>query len=115
MTSPRRSFDGGLPFIPSKEGVRVTIRLQPGATRSAIGGVVRLADGSTALKVRVTEPAERGKADAALIALLAKSWKRPKRDLALVAGHASRHKTLLLSGEAANLMQELRSWAVALE
>jgi uncharacterized protein YggU (UPF0235/DUF167 family) len=77
--------------------------------------VVGLADGSIALKVRVTESAERGKANAALIALLAKSWKRPKRDLVLVAGHASRHKTLLLSGEAVKLLPELRSWAVALE
>lgn len=102
------------PFLASSEGVRVTVRVQPGAARSGIDGVCRLANGATVLKVRISERAQQGKANAAVVELLAKSWKRPKRDLMLLAGKGSRQKTLLIAGDAADLLPALESWATEL-
>jgi len=90
------------------EGLRLAVRLQPGARRSGVEGLERLADGSLVLKVKVTPPPEDGRANAALLALLAREWKLPKRGLSIVAGHTARNKTLLLSGDGAALERLLR-------
>lgn len=74
-----------------------------------------LDDGVTVLKVRVTEPPEDGKANAALIKLLAKAWKLPKSSLTLVAGHSDRRKTLAVAGEPAELLCDLQRWLAALD
>lgn len=73
-----------------------------------------LDDGATVLKVRVTEPPEGGKANAALIKLLAKAWKLPKSSLSLVAGHTDRRKTLAVAGDPAALRRELEGWLARL-
>ncbi|WP_375793552.1 DUF167 family protein [Chlamydia sp. 12-01] len=48
------------------------------------------------LKIRVTEAPEKGKANEAVIALLAKALSLPKRDVTLISGETSRKKRLLL-------------------
>lgn len=48
------------------------------------------------LKIRVTEPPEKGKANDAVIALLAKELSLPKRDVTLISGSTSRRKKFLL-------------------
>src|SRR3546814_5864735 len=63
-----------------------------------VDGLEVLDGGVEVLKVRVTEPPEDGKANAALIRLLAKLWKLPKSTLTLVAGHGERRKTLAVAG-----------------
>ena len=92
-----------LPFERMREGVRVHIRLQPRARRERIEGVVTEADGRVALKVAVTAPPEDGKANAALVALLGKSWRLPKSAIEIVGGATDRRKTLLLRGDPASL------------
>ena len=81
--------------------------LQPGARRAGVEGFERLSDGSQVLKVKVTAPPEDGKANDALVALLAKTWKLAKRDLELVSGHKNRNKTLLLHGQGEALGRQL--------
>jgi uncharacterized protein (TIGR00251 family) len=83
--------------------LRLAVRLQPRARRTAIDGVVIEADGSAALKIAVTAPPEDGKANAALVALLGKAWRLPKSAIAIVGGAAQRRKVLLLSGDPASL------------
>lgn len=85
------------------EGLRLFVRLQPKARRERIEGVVTEPDGRTALKVAVTAPPEGGKANAALIALLGKSWRLPKSAIEIVGGASDRRKTLLLRGDPASL------------
>ena len=100
----------GSPFREGKDCLLVDLRLQPGASRAKVDGLAVLDDGATVLKVRVTAPPEDGKANAALVKLLAKAWKRPKSALTLVAGHTDRRKTLALAGDPAALRRELEAW-----
>ena len=106
--------DGG-PFRPTPDGLLVDLRLQPNASRERIEGCVRLDDGSTLLKVRVGAPPEAGKANAALIRLLAKTWKLPRSSFSLVAGQTARRKTLLIAGDAAALRPGLEAWLAGLK
>ena len=103
------------PFRLSKDGLLVDIRLQPGASRARVDGVVQLDDGQVVLRVRVTEPPEGGKANAALIRLLAKAWKLPKSALSLVAGQSDRRKTLAVAGDPAALRRALDAWLAGLD
>ena len=79
------------------------VRLQPGAAREELVGLETLADGGQALKVKVTAPPEGGKANAALIKLLAKQWKLPKSAFEITAGHRARLKTLFIAGDPKDL------------
>jgi uncharacterized protein (TIGR00251 family) len=86
------------------------LRLQPGARSTGIDGLGELADGTVVLKVRVTEPPEGGKANAALVKLLARTWKLPKTAIRIVAGQGRRQKTLLIAGDPAALETRLAPW-----
>ena len=103
-------MSSGSPFRDGKDCLLIDLRLQPGASRAKVDGLAKLDDGATVLKLRVTEPPEGGKANAALIKLLAKAWKRPKSALSLVAGQSDRRKTLALAGDPAALRRDLESW-----
>jgi len=98
------------PFSPVSDGVRVRLRVQPRARRNRIGGLAAEADGSAALKVAVTAVPEDGRANAAVVALLADAWDMPKSGLAVVAGATDRRKTIHLQGDPRRLMQALERW-----
>ncbi len=67
-------------------GVRVALKVTPKAARAGVTGVETDAAGRAVLKVRVNSAPEGGKANAALIKLLAKAWRLPKGALKVVAG-----------------------------
>lgn len=64
--------------------------------RASSNSVQPLPDGS--LKVRVTDPAEGGRANQAVIELLAEHFKVPKRAVAIVRGASSRQKLIEILG-----------------
>lgn len=105
----------GSPFRSGSGCLLVDLRLQPGASRAKVDGLAVLDDGAAVLKVRVTEPPEDGKANAALIRLLAKVWKLPKSALTLVAGHGDRRKTLAVAGDPVALKRALEHWLAGLD
>jgi uncharacterized protein (TIGR00251 family) len=72
---------------------RLNLRVSPGAARTAVVG--RHGGG---WKVRVSAAPEDGKANAAVVRLLADALAVPTRDVEIVSGHASRDKTVALSG-----------------
>lgn len=90
----------------------MAVRLTPKASRDRIDGVAPEADGGRVLKVAVTAVPEDGKANAALVKLLAKQWKLPKTSITLTAGATDRRKTLLISGNAVALRQRLEQWII---
>lgn len=73
------------------DGLILRLKVVPGASRDAVAGVL-----GGRLKVRVAAPPEAGKANAAVLALLARALGR--KDLRLIAGAASAEKTVLLPG-----------------
>ena len=83
------------------------LRVQPRARRNQVDGLAAMPDGAVALKVAVTAPPEDGKANAALLRLLARTWGLAPRRLALVAGAKDRVKTVLVAGDAAQLLATL--------
>ena len=103
------------PFEAVAEGLRVALKVAPKAARAGITGVEADAAGRAVLKVRVTEAPEGGKANAAVIKLLAKAWKLPKGALIVTAGAKDRRKTLLVAGDPDELAPRLRAWLTGLE
>ena len=51
-----------------------------------------------------------GKANAALVRVLAKEWGLPKSTMAITGGMASRRKTLFIAGDSRDLMTRLKRW-----
>jgi uncharacterized protein (TIGR00251 family) len=95
------------PLAAAADGVRLALRVSPGAGRDAIAGLIEMPPGETRLKVSVTAPPEGGKANDAVIRLLAKSWKLPRTSLTVVAGATDRNKLIHIQGDAPALMQRL--------
>lgn len=75
------------------------LRVTPNAGRDVIEGYETLADGTTVLRLRVAAVPDKGKANAAVIALLAKSLGLPKSALTLVAGETARLKTVRVDND----------------
>jgi uncharacterized protein (TIGR00251 family) len=97
------------PFRETPEGVLVHLRVTPNAGRDAIEGVEHRDDGSSVLRVRVKAVPDKGKANAAVIALLAKALGLPKSSLSLISGDTARLKTVLVAGQGADLLPRLSS------
>jgi len=69
------------------------VRVTPRAKRNAIE-----LDDDGRIRVRVTAVPERGKANAAVVALIAKTLGLSKRSIAVVRGHTSRDKLIAVDG-----------------
>lgn len=93
---------------PHAEGVEIFVRLTPKSARDALEGVDFRDDGACVLKARVRAVPEDGKANAALIALLAKTLKIPASRIKLAAGATARQKTLILGGDPEELFARLQ-------
>ena len=93
--------------------MRVYLRATPGAARDAMTGLQPDADGKIRLKINVTTVAEDGKANKAVLALLAKTCRVPKSSLTLIAGETNRLKTVLIAGDGTVLLQQLTDWLSA--
>ena len=102
------------PFAAAKGGVHLRVKLAPKAKADRIRGFEPGAGGSTVLKVQVTAAPEKGRANEALVALLAEAWRLPKRAIRIAAGAHERKKTLLIEGDAALLLRRLEAWAATL-
>jgi len=102
------------PFVAAANSVRVAVRLNPKASAAGIDGVGIDGDGTARLRARVTAAPERGKANGALIALLAREWRLPKGRMRVTAGVASRCKTVTIAGAPKTLMATLRTWMAGL-
>ena len=77
----------------SSASTRVRLRVSPGSGRAEIVG--RYADG---WKVRVTAAPEQGRANDAVLRLLADALSVPREALTIVSGHSGRDKIIELTG-----------------
>ena len=74
--------------------VSFSVRLTPKGGRDAIEGWTEGLDGKRYLKTRVSAPPEDGKANQALVRLIAKALGVGKTKVRVVSGGASRMKTI---------------------
>ena len=83
--------------------MELDIRVQPRASRNSIEIDGERPDMRPSVKiiVRVTAAAESGKANEAVVALLAKRLRVPKRSIRIVRGHRSRDKRISIEGKSA--------------
>ena len=94
MTSPLR---------PGRGGLLLSVRLTPKSARNEVTGLHTASDGAVSLAVKVTAVPDKGQANTALIETLAKACRLPKSAFALVAGATERNKTLLVTGNPAEV------------
>jgi hypothetical protein len=104
MTDPSGPFG----LVP--QGVRVSVRVTPKASRDKIEGIAADSDGHLALKVSVTTVPEDGKANDAVIKLLSKAWRIPKSTFTVVVGQTSRSKSIQIDGNGTELFDQLTGW-----
>jgi uncharacterized protein (TIGR00251 family) len=77
----------------AKPSARVRLRVSPGARRSELVG-----RHGEAWKVRVAAAPEGGRANEAVLDLLAEELELPRRSLSIISGHTGREKVVLLEG-----------------
>lgn len=78
--------------------VRPTVRVTPRGGRDGVDGWMADEAGRPVLKLRVSAAASDGAANAAVIALLAKTLKVPKSAVRIASGDTSRIKRLEIEG-----------------
>lgn len=83
----------------------IELRAQPRARRCLLSGAAH-----GALKAAVTAPAEDGKANKAVIELLAAEWRLPKSAFEVMRGATARDKVVSIAGEPASLADRIGQW-----
>lgn len=89
-----RAAEAGQPVV------YVHLKVVPGASKAGLAGTY-----GDRLKVRVTAPAESGKANKAVLALLASALGVPAQTLALVRGASNPLKTVAVEGLEADVVR----------
>lgn len=72
---------------------RIVVKVVPGASHTRVAGWL-----GEALKVRVAAPPEKGKANAAVVDLLASTLGVPKRRVVIVSGASAANKVIEVAG-----------------
>jgi len=88
-------------------GLALKVRVTPNAASDRIEGCYLAGDGTMSLRVRVTAQAEKGRANKAVIALVAMAVGRPKSALEVTSRARDRNKTIAIRGEFAELARRI--------
>lgn len=81
------------PVEADPEGVRLTLHIQPRASRSELAGIH-----GEAIKVRIASPPVDGAANRELVRFLAELLGVTRSSVAVIAGLGARRKTVLVQG-----------------
>jgi uncharacterized protein len=84
------------------QGTTIEIYVQPKASKNELAGIH---EGS--LKVRLTAPPVEGEANKECLRFLAKLFEVPKSHMAILKGHKSRRKTVLIRDVAPDVLQNI--------
>lgn len=91
--------------------VVVQLRLTPKGGSDRIDGLGELADGRKVMLARVRAAPDKGAANAAVEAVLAKALGVPRSAVALVSGHTARLKSLRVDGDVGEITARLEALA----
>lgn len=86
-------------------GLRVVVRVRPGASRTSVGGGY----GADALVVTVTAPPVDGRANRAVLVALSEAFGVRRSAVTLLSGHSGRDKIVFITGQPAALSKRLRA------
>ena len=89
--------------------VRLQIRVTPKAAKATLDGFEAGADARFRLKLRVTAVPDKGAANAAVIALLAKTLRCPKSAIRIIRGQQAREKQIAIDAERATIETALKA------
>jgi uncharacterized protein len=84
------------------DGVCFSLHVQPRASRNGVTGIQ---DGS--VRIRITSPPVDGAANEQCVSLLAGLLRVRMRDITIVSGETSRHKTVRVAGITAEQLREV--------
>lgn len=98
-----------MPARRTGDGIEVLVRLTPKSSRDAIDAIEADSSGRRYLKARVRAVPEKGAANAALVALVAKHFGVSKTSVSLVSGDTARLKTLHIEGDAEALLATIEA------
>jgi len=90
------------------DGVTVMVKVRPRSRRPGVEGVQESASGPR-LRIAVAEPAEDGKANRAVCAMLARALAQPRSAVRIVSGASHREKLLAVTGDPAAIVGVLRT------
>jgi uncharacterized protein (TIGR00251 family) len=82
------------------DGCTLSVRVHPGARKNAVTGIH-----AGAIKIALTTPPTDGRANEALITLLAEHLRLPRARITLLTGATSRTKQLRITGKSAAEVQ----------
>lgn len=82
--------------------IKLGVKVVPGASSSKIVGWL-----GDELKIRISEAPEKGKANRAVVKLLAKHLEISASDIKIISGHSSSHKKLEINIDEALLAEKL--------
>lgn len=100
-----------VPWRATSDGLLIALRVTPNAGADRIEGAERRADGSVVLRVRVRAVADGGRANAAVISLLAGTLGIPRSAIAIRSGQTARLKTVQATGDPVALAGRLSALA----
>ena len=89
-----------------ENGISLSVRVQPGAKRSAFDGLWN----DSHIKIALQAPAVDGKANEALIDFLSENLKLRKKQIFIVTGQMARCKVVLIEVNDTNERIELEKW-----
>jgi uncharacterized protein (TIGR00251 family) len=96
-------------FRVTATGLTLHLRVTPNAGTDRIEGIEERDDGTSVIRVRVKAVPDNGRANAAVLALIAEALGIPKSHVRLVAGEASRLKTVAVEGNPGALTSRLET------
>ena len=98
--SPAMSRPESAPCTVAKDGIVLTLHIQPRASKNEVCGIQ-----DNALKIRLTSPPVDGAANKLCREFLADLFSVPKSSVEIVSGETSRHKRVRVSGDPGRLKQ----------
>jgi len=88
-----------------KDGLYLNVHAQPGARRPQLRGLH-----GDAVKIAIGEAAQDGKANRAIVRLIAKSLDMSASAVEITSGMTARRKRVLLRGASVELKQKILDW-----
>lgn len=95
------------PYRIDPAGALLAVRVTPKSSADGVDGLHRAPDGAVSLKLRVRAQPEKGRANKAAIAVIARALGVAKSQVSVTAGHKDRNKQLLIEGAPSELTKAI--------